>query len=50
MKSNRTGAICNPWAVTRFMMGFLKTGGVCGLFSGQKQQKSAVAGGGERPF
>jgi hypothetical protein len=23
MKSNRTGAIFNPWASTRFMMGFL---------------------------
>jgi hypothetical protein len=28
MKSNRTGAIFNPWASTRVMVGFLKRNGV----------------------
>jgi hypothetical protein len=40
MKSNRTGAIFNPWASTRFMMGFLGRNGVLWLFSGRKQQKA----------
>jgi hypothetical protein len=29
MKSNRTGAIFNPWASIRFMMGFLKMASGC---------------------
>ena len=34
-KSNRTGAIFNPWASTRFMMGFLKRNGAfAGCFQG----------------
>jgi hypothetical protein len=41
MKSNRTGAIFNPWASTRFMMGFLKRNGVYMLFSGQNSKKRA---------
>src|ERR1044072_3919933 len=40
MKSNRTGAIFNPWASTRFMVGFLGRNGVLGLLSGRKQQKT----------
>jgi hypothetical protein len=35
MKSWRTGAICNPWAVTRFMMGFFSRGNFAD-FSGGK--------------
>src|SRR6516162_794385 len=38
MKSNRTGAIFNPWASIRFMMGFSREQGACAL-SGLEQQK-----------
>jgi hypothetical protein len=44
MKSNRTGAIFNPWASTRFMMGFLNRNGVCGLFFRRKAAKNAPKG------
>jgi hypothetical protein len=44
MKSNRTGAIFNPWASIRFMMGFLKRNGVQMLPSEQKQQKTRQKG------
>src|SRR5882757_607781 len=48
MKSNKTGAIFNPWASTRFMMGFLKafTGG----FSDEKQQKTRQRAALSAPF
>src|SRR5215510_1456849 len=48
MKSNRTGAIFNPWASTRFMVGLL---GRNGLFSVRKQQKAPQKGDVQgRPF
>src|ERR1044072_3863562 len=50
MKSNRTGAIFNPWASTRFMMGFLKRNGVYRLLSEEKQQKTRQRGDVGRPF
>jgi hypothetical protein len=50
MKSNRTGAIFNPWASTRFMMGFLNRNGVCRLFSEEKQQKTRQKGPRWQPF
>src|SRR6185369_13558580 len=40
MKSNRTGAIFNPWASTRFMMGFLGRNGVERLRFDEEQQKT----------
>src|SRR6476646_3545926 len=40
MKSNRTGAIFNPWASTRVMMGFLKETGVLGAVFERNQQKT----------
>jgi hypothetical protein len=50
MKSNRTGAIFNPWASTRFMMGFLGRNGVQRLFSGESSKKRAKKGSVGRPF
>src|SRR3982751_1315244 len=44
MKSNRTGAIFNPWASTRFMADFLGQNGVERLFSKGKQQKTRQKG------
>src|SRR3979490_347337 len=44
MKSNRAGAIFNPWASTRFIMGFLNQNGVYRLFSEEKQQKTRQKG------
>src|SRR5438445_786041 len=40
MKSNRTGAIFNPWASTRFMLGFLGRNGVQRLLFDETQQKT----------
>src|ERR1700682_5265536 len=51
MKSNRTGAIFNPWASTRFMMGFLKTkrrSGSC--FQTKSSKKRAKRGRVHGPF
>src|SRR3954469_20883005 len=50
MKSNRTGAIFNPWASTRFMTGFLGQMGVERLFSEEKQQKTRQNGQRWPPF
>src|SRR6476659_8754744 len=50
MKSNRTGAIFNPWVSTRVMIGFLKRNGVFGLFSDEEQQKTPQRGGVHGPF
>src|ERR1044072_9160956 len=50
MKSNSSGAIFNPWASTRFMMGFLNRNGVYRLFSEEKQQKTRQKGDVGRPF
>ncbi|MEY9313872.1 hypothetical protein ABIF29_000671 [Bradyrhizobium elkanii] len=40
MKSNRTGAIFNPWASTRVMMGFLKEMGRLAAVFERNQQKT----------
>src|SRR5215468_6534383 len=45
MKSNRTGAIFNPWASTRFMMGFLGRKWRFAAVFGEKTAKSAPRGG-----
>src|SRR5260221_6346124 len=43
MKSNRTGAIFNPWASIRFMLGFLAKSGNSALFSGKVRQQRQTA-------
>jgi hypothetical protein len=50
MKSWRTGAIFNPWASIRFMMGFLKMRAMrVGLFFWAKQQTAPLEAA-ERAF
>src|SRR5690242_384307 len=45
MKSKRTGAIFNPWASTRFMMGFLVGNGCFWLLLTRQQQNAPTRGG-----
>src|SRR5436190_17132785 len=47
MKSNRTGAIFNPWASTRFMLGFLDRKWRFVAAFRRKQQKAGQKGGAE---
>src|SRR3979409_291078 len=50
MKSNRTGAIFNPWASTRFIMGFLNQNGVYRLLFRRKAAKTRPKGSVHSPF
>src|SRR5436190_14592058 len=50
MKSNRTGAIFNPWASTRFMVGFLGRKWRFVAVFGEKQQKARQRAAFKAPF